>query len=64
MEGIEALRGEVKTLSRLDKQFDNTPDGFSSQVDFIRGHEGKAGEIYFRLLAKILHLKPGDFRFF
>lgn len=72
--GIERLRTEIKSLSRLQEQF-NAAEGnglniesdkekTASPTDIIRGHEGKAGEIYFSLLPKILLLEKGDFLYF
>ncbi len=72
--GIERLRTGIKSLSRLQEQF-NAAEGnglniesdkekTASPTDIIRGHEGKAGEIYFSLLPKILLLEKGDFLYF
>ena len=72
--GIERLRTEIKSLSCLREQFDaieenglnieNDKEKTAAPTDIIRGHEGKAGEIYLRLLPKILRLEKGDLLYF
>ncbi len=58
--GIEQLRSIIKKISRLKEKIDRE----ARQVDIIRGYEGKAGEIYFSLLTRILKVNQGDFLYF
>lgn len=72
--GIERLRTTIKKLSRMQDEFEvgqekKTPietgkEKSPSQIDIIRGHEGKAGEIYFSLLPVILKVEKDDFLYF
>ncbi|MBU0910359.1 MAG: type I-MYXAN CRISPR-associated endonuclease Cas1 [Proteobacteria bacterium] len=61
---IEQLRASIKALSSLDgdaaQKVENEDTG-KEPIDFIRGHEGIAGRIYFSLLPRILKLAEDDF---
>jgi CRISPR-associated protein Cas1 len=61
---IEQLRSCIKILSSLGdgaakKETENEETG-KDVIDFVRGHEGIAGRIYFSLLPRILKLAEGD----
>jgi CRISPR-associated protein Cas1 len=72
--GIERLRAVIKSLSLLREQLnairenechpDNDKNKTISLIDIIRGYDGKAGEIYFSLLPKMLRLEENDFLYF
>ncbi len=59
--GIDKLRLVVRELSNLLK---GTERSSFPPLEQIRGLEGKAGEIYFSLLPKLLKVKEEDFLFF
>lgn len=61
-DGIGQLRTILKRISKLEDAIG--PGHYPSIIDIIRGHEGKAGEVYFSLLPELLSVNKGDFLFF
>lgn len=65
-QGIAALRDELKQLSRLEQECQQTLDQAAATryIDQIRGHEGRAGKEYFAVLPSLLNLAPNDLLYF
>ncbi len=63
-QGIVQLRAAIKSLGAILESTDPSNIDTSELHNTIRGHEGKAGFVYFSLLARILRVKAGDWLYF
>ena len=70
--GLNGIRGEIQGLAALEKTTlpadDEETDILAQNVervrDSARGHEGRAGRLYFGLLPHVLKTRDGDFMSF